>query len=660
MRHDTRGPPSTNSAYGQFYDRPSVAAAGARDSARSGVDAFDPDRQTSAGRRLAHAHAAEREAPARPASLDRIPAAVVKATDAGRPVGAFTGAVGRTDGRRARSGSFDDALSSPVSAALGRPFARAGVARVGPASASGAVPSETPLRALRALRGDAASPASRKPEWNASFAAGAFADETRRSRVGADALLSARAAEERGRFEDSRVDRVGRRVASLRGAVEKKGTAVEDAFEARETVRRDDPRIGNASASASASASFENLRVSGGNALSGASRIPTRPGLAANDRTRSPPRSPAPRSLAARNARSPKAGAVSSAAPRARDAPRGHARDVAGAATVAGSVGGVAKENQDSFFRIPGGEGSPGDFAAGVLDGHGADGRRVSRFVAGKIKASLERYFRSASGASGATGTEKERGKTTDALEDAVSAAFADADAALRAAPRGSIDHEESGCTCVVVVRQGDALLTANVGDSRAVLCSVSPRDETFRKAVARDLSSDHKPDRPDERARIERTRLGCVERARDGFFGFAGPPRVWLSTTPKQGGLAVSRAFGDYRLARAGVTPTPELFLETLDTDDTPKTKETPLCVILASDGVWDHVSSEAAAAAAAAAMGAAGNLTLRSAPGAGAIVRGAGAAADAIAANAVAGWRGAANGGYRDDVTVVVAPLV
>ena len=69
---------------------------------------------------------------------------------------------------------------------------------------------------------------------------------------------------------------------------------------------------------------------------------------------------------------------------------------------------------------------------------------------------------------------------------------------------------------------------------------------------------------------------------------------------------------------------------------------------------------ASEAAAAAAAAAMGAAGNLTLRSAPGAGAIVRGAGAAADAIAANAVAGWRGAANGGYRDDVTVVVAPLV
>ena len=67
---------------------------------------------------------------------------------------------------------------------------------------------------------------------------------------------------------------------------------------------------------------------------------------------------------------------------------------VAGTVTLAGGVNGVAKENQDSFFIIPGGEtGRAGDFAAGVLDGHGADGRRVSKFVAAKIKASLERYF---------------------------------------------------------------------------------------------------------------------------------------------------------------------------------------------------------------------------------------------------------------------------
>jgi serine/threonine protein phosphatase PrpC len=313
---------------------------------------------------------------------------------------------------------------------------------------------------------------------------------------------------------------------------------------------------------------------------------------------------------------------------------------VAGTVTFAGGVNGVAKENQDSFFIIPGGEtGRAGDFAAGVLDGHGADGRRVSKFVAAKIKASLERYF-------------------------ARVVAFAEADAALRAAPRGSVEHEESGCTCVVVVRLGEMLLTANVGDSRAVLCGARhPTSGSGSPSVSGphsflELSSDHKPDRPDERARIERTGAGCVERARDGFFGFAGPHRVWLKSTPRSGGLAVSRAFGDTRLARAGVTPTPEITVTDMRHPGTHGV-DAPLCVVLASDGVWDHVSSAAAAAAAAAAFGSLGPNPRMSDPS-DALAREAKAAADTIAAKAVAGWRGAANGGYRDDITVAVAPLI
>jgi serine/threonine protein phosphatase PrpC len=269
-----------------------------------------------------------------------------------------------------------------------------------------------------------------------------------------------------------------------------------------------------------------------------------------------------------------------------------------------------------------------------------------------------------------------------------LAAAFFDADKALRSSPRGSFDHEESGCTCVVVVRKGDFLITANVGDSRAVLASEAKKEsalksfsttksvsfganrrsmnETPSLVLAADLSSDHKPDRSDEKARIERTGFGCVERARDGFFGFAGPYRVWRSdTSPRSGGLAVSRAFGDTKLARAGVTSTPEISAHDLrsaleerrrfgvDGD----VKDTPLCVILASDGVWDHVSSEAAAIAAAGAFATSARHSQSAKAGADALkVQ---AAADAIAAKAVAGWRGAANGGYRDDITVVVVPL-
>ena len=784
MRRDARGPSSTNSAYGQFYERPSVPATGARDItyARSGADASHPDPRASAGRR---AHAASgREAPARPASLDHIPAVVVKAADAARPVGAFTGAVGRTGGRRVRSGTFETAnaldanaldarprttrdgdflerrgfasgsgerlkTSSPTEAAtLGRPFARVGVARVGPASAfetdsaKTAGPEAPPRRGRRAFF--ASETRARRPEWNASFATGSK-DEARLSRVGADARVSARAAEERRRFGDgragarrddaddsavdfrrddfydegalssdegsfataSRVDRVGRRVASLRDAVSTRRTESVSPLDAAdralgaalETISRDDSgsktfslgdrgtdlsasatrasldRAAASLASSSSSSSFENLRVTNGGSggsrarlASGSNRIAGAP--FAND--------PSP---------------TSSAVAARRDAARAptsiySAARLAGTATLAGGVNGVAKENQDSFFIIPfssSGETSrAGDFAAGVLDGHGADGRRVSKFVAAKIKASLERYFARVPLASSSASS-----SALDALEDAVVAAFAEADAALRAAPRGSVEHEESGCTCVVVVRLGETLLTANVGDSRAVLCgarhprgvgspspSVSQNESADVSDVSfLDLSSDHKPDRPDERARIERTGVGCVERARDGFFGFAGPHRVWLKSTPRSGGLAVSRAFGDTRLARAGVTPTPEITVTDMRHPGTHGV-DAPLCVVLASDGVWDHVSSAAAAAAAAAAFGSrtlgpkprmiddrtsrAADAYARMSDPSDALAREAKAAADAIAAKAVTGWRGAANGGYRDDITVAVAPLI
>ena len=260
-----------------------------------------------------------------------------------------------------------------------------------------------------------------------------------------------------------------------------------------------------------------------------------------------------------------------------------------GTATLAGGVNGVAKENQDSFFIVPGGEANrlkknAGDFAAGVLDGHGADGRRVSKFVAAKIKASLERYFASSVVASSNSEI------ALDALEDAVVAAFAEADAALRAAPRGSVEHEESGCTCVVVVRRGETLLTANVGDSRAVLCGApNPRRGFGSSALQNesavqflDLSSDHKPDRPDERARIERTGVGCVERARGGFFGFAGPYRVRSSRRRERGSPCLGRS--GTRGWRRGVTPTPESRLPTFATPE--HGVDAPLCVVLASDG--------------------------------------------------------------------------
>eukprot|EP00249_Psilotum_nudum_P012220 c23659_g1_i2 orf=508-1125(+) len=58
-----------------------------------------------------------------------------------------------------------------------------------------------------------------------------------------------------------------------------------------------------------------------------------------------------------------------------------------------------------------------------------------------------------------------------------------------------SNEHRDAGSTASTAVLVGDRLLVANVGDSRAVICRAG-------EAVA--LSTDHKPNRTDERQRIE------------------------------------------------------------------------------------------------------------------------------------------------------------
>ncbi|VAH61767.1 unnamed protein product [Triticum turgidum subsp. durum] len=86
-------------------------------------------------------------------------------------------------------------------------------------------------------------------------------------------------------------------------------------------------------------------------------------------------------------------------------------------------------------------------------------------------------------------------------------------------------------------------------------------------------LSDDHKPDRSDERERIENA---------GGVVTFSGTWRVG-------GVLAMSRAFGD-RLLKPFVVAEPEIQEQEIDDELE--------YLILASDGLWDVVSNEHAVA--------------------------------------------------------------
>lgn len=107
-----------------------------------------------------------------------------------------------------------------------------------------------------------------------------------------------------------------------------------------------------------------------------------------------------------------------------------------------------------------------------------------------------------------------------------------------------------------VEVRRGSYLKVAHVGDSRAMLIDSRGREIT--------LTRDHSPTRPDETKRIELAGGGVLNGRVNGV-------------------LAVSRAIGDTAL-KSVVISEPEELEYALGKDDQ--------LLVLASDGLWDHVS--------------------------------------------------------------------
>lgn len=110
---------------------------------------------------------------------------------------------------------------------------------------------------------------------------------------------------------------------------------------------------------------------------------------------------------------------------------------------------------------------------------------------------------------------------------------------------------------------QGSRVLyVANVGDTRAVILS---------RGFAERLSYDHKAT---DTVEVDRIRMG----GGSVFDGRVG------------GSLAVTRAFGDHSLKKAGVIANPSIKKLILKSTDT--------YLIIATDGVWDVMEDQQAVA--------------------------------------------------------------
>ncbi|KAJ6407695.1 hypothetical protein OIU84_011065 [Salix udensis] len=138
-----------------------------------------------------------------------------------------------------------------------------------------------------------------------------------------------------------------------------------------------------------------------------------------------------------------------------------------------------------------------------------------------------------------------------------------------------SIDSFCSGTTAVSVIKEGNNLIIANLGDSRAILCSRGPKN----RLVPVQLTVDLKPNIASEaeRIKISNGRVFALDQEPEVF-------RIWMPDEDCPG-LAMARAFGDFCLKDYGLISTPEVSYRRLTDKDE--------FVVLATDGVWDVLTN-------------------------------------------------------------------
>lgn len=161
-----------------------------------------------------------------------------------------------------------------------------------------------------------------------------------------------------------------------------------------------------------------------------------------------------------------------------------------------------------------------------------------------------------------------------------------------------SIDDELAGTTAISVVFMDKRIFVSNVGDSRAIICSLSADG----RLVSRPLSNDQTPYRKDERERVKgygarilsMDQLEGIEPVHENWAELklgedidegGDPPRIW-SPDGDYPGTAFTRSLGDSVAEVLGVIPEPEIQEYELRSDD--------LFLVVASDGVYEFLTNQ------------------------------------------------------------------
>ncbi|XP_047328140.1 probable protein phosphatase 2C 25 [Impatiens glandulifera] len=203
---------------------------------------------------------------------------------------------------------------------------------------------------------------------------------------------------------------------------------------------------------------------------------------------------------------------------------------------------------EDRYSAVLNFQGDSKEGFFGVFDGHG--GSAAAEFAAKHMDKNIMEELR-------------RRNECGDGeVEAAIKEGYLKTDRQFLNEDDNVISGRGGACCVTALIREGE-LIVSNAGDCRAVMS---------RGGVAVPLTTDHRPSRQDEMARIE-SLGGYVDSGR-------GVCRV-------QGSLAVSRGIGDGHL-KPWLTAEPETTILPVSSD----------CefLILASDGLWEKVDNQEA----------------------------------------------------------------
>ena len=239
---------------------------------------------------------------------------------------------------------------------------------------------------------------------------------------------------------------------------------------------------------------------------------------------------------------------------------------------------GKRKINQDVYLTKINMNNIEGFNAFGVLDGHGEYGHKISSFSRDFI---IDEINKNIQQLNLKTLPEIYTGLKKDNYS-LIKKAYKKVDKEL---PKQQFNSNFSGTTCVIVFQIGKNLITANVGDSRAILVySDNPKDKKLENTKIVELSIDQKPELPEEKKRIYKMG-GIVDQMLDGKGKRNGPFRVWAGRQ-NYPGLAMSRSIGDLKGKGCGLISEPEIIEYKLN--------EKSKYMIICSDGVWEFLKNE------------------------------------------------------------------